>query len=199
MVAAGIRGIIANPVVFARALESSAEYDQQLSWLFSTGCTVEEAYRELRATDALAACAILRPTYETSQCVDGLVSIEIDTRTSHAAPSASVRQRIDCINASTDPTYWSQCPRLALGVPAVQAMVSAGRNINATSIFSLARYSAVIDAYQSGLEAFVGHGGDPAAVHGLASFSLSPVDAEVDRRLERQGAVQPSNCAAWPR
>jgi transaldolase len=73
-------------------------------------------------------------------------------------------------------------------VPAVQAAVSAGCNINVTSLFSLARYAAVIDAYQSGLEALAARGGDPSAVHSLASFSLSPVDANVDRRLVRAGS-----------
>jgi transaldolase len=183
-VAAGIRGITANPAVLALALETSPAYDEQLSWLFSTGCTAQEAYRELAATDVLAACALLRPVYETSQTVDGFVSIEVAptlARSTRGALAAArrLRQRID------RPNLLVAIPATPEGIPAIQATVSAGRSIHATSIFSNDRYSAVIDAYLSGLEAFVARGGDPSAVHGVASFSLSPVDAEVDRRLDR--------------
>jgi transaldolase len=183
-VAAGIRGITANPAVLARALETCPEYDEQLSWLLSTGCTVEEAYRELAATDVLAACALLRPVHETSQGVDGFVSIEVAptlARSTRGAMAAARRlqQRID------RPNLLVAIPATMEGVPAIQATVAAGRNIHAASIFSNGRYAAVIDAYLSGLEVFVAGGGDPSAVHGVASFSLSPVDAEVDRRLDR--------------
>jgi transaldolase len=183
-VAAGIRGVTANPAVLARALETSPAYDEQLSWLLSTGCTVEEAYREVAATDVLAACALLRPVHETSQGVDGFVSIEVAptlARSTRGAMAAARRlqQRID------RPNLLVAIPATTEGVSAIQGSVAAGRNIHATSIFSIGRYAAVIDAYLSGLEAFVADGGDPSAVHGVASFSLSPVDAEVDRRLDR--------------
>ena len=183
LVMTGIRGVTANPAVLARALDVSPAYDEQLSWLFSTGCTAEEAYRELAVADAQAACAILRPVYETSQGEDGFVSVEVaPTLTRHTrgamAGARRLHQRID------RPNLLAAIPATSLGVPAVQATIASGRNINASSIFSLSRYSAVIDAYQSGLETFVERGGDPATVHGVASFSLHPVDTEVDRRLE---------------
>jgi transaldolase len=191
MVAAGVRGVTANPTVLARALEVSAEYDEQLSWLLSTGCTVEETYRELAATDVLAACTVLETLYQTSQAMDGFVSIEVApdlARRTRGAMAAARRlhQRID------RPNLLVAVPATPRGIPALQAMISSGRNINATSIFSLDRHSAVIDAYLAGLETFIAQGGDPATVHGVASFSLSPVDAEVDRRLEQLGGRRAS-------
>jgi transaldolase len=184
LVAAGIRGVTASSAVLAESLEVSSEYDDQLAWLFSTGCTAEEAYRELAATDVLAACAVLRPVYEKSHALDGFVSIEVAptlaARTGGAVAGARrLHQRID------RPNLLVAIPANRQGVPAIEATVSRGRNVDATSIFSLARYSEVIDAYLSGLEAFVARGGDPSGVHGVASFALSPVDAEVDRRLDR--------------
>jgi transaldolase len=183
-VADGILGVTANPGVLALALETSSDYDEQLAWLISTGCTVEEAYRELAATDVLAACALLRPVYETSQVGDGFVSIEVAptlARTTRGAVAAArrLRQRID------RPNLLVAIPASPEGLPAIQETVSKGRNIHATSIFSVNRYSAVIDAYLSGLEAFVARGGNASSVHGVASFSLTPVDAEIDRRLDR--------------
>jgi transaldolase len=183
-VAAGIRGVTSDPATFAAALETSLEYDEQLTWLFSTGCSAEEAYRELAATDVLAACALLRPVYEASQATDGFVSIEVVptlARTARGAAAAVRRlcQRID------RPNLLVAIPATVQGIAAIRASVSTGHSIHATSIFANDRYSAVIDAYLSGLEALVARGGDPSAVHGVASFSLSQVDAEVDRQLDR--------------
>ena len=182
-VATGIRGVTAHPAVLAEALQASTEYDEQLDWLFSAGCSVEEAYRELAATDVLAACALLRGVHEASQGADGFVSIEVAPTLARSpagamAAARRLRQRID------RPNLLVAIPANQAGIPAIQANVSAGRSIEASSIFSLDRYTAVIDAYLSGLEMFAARGGDLSLVHGVASFSLSPVDAEVDRRLE---------------
>ena len=186
LVTTGIRGITANPAALARALDVTTAYDEQLSWLFSTGCTAEEAYRELAASDVLAACAILRSVYETSQGEDGFVSIEVaptlaDRTRGAVAGARRLHQRI------ARPNLLVAIPATGLGIPAIRAAISSGRNINATSIFSISRYSAVIDAYLSGLETFIDRGGDPATIHGVASFSLRPVDTEVDSRLESMG------------
>jgi transaldolase len=164
----------------------------------STGCTAQEAYWELAATDAQAACAILRPVYEMSHGTDGFVSLQVapaHPRRARAtmATICQIYRRIDRANLLV------AIPATPSGVQALQATVSAGCNINATSIFSLARYASVVEAYQSGLEAFVAHGGDPTTVYGLATFSLSPVDAEADRRIEQlgdQGALELRGLAA---
>lgn len=186
LVADGIRGVTANPTTFANAIEGSVEYDEQLAWLTLTGCSVEEAYWELVATDTIAACAVLQPVYRTTHGMDGFVSVEVspglanDTHRTIAAARA-LHQRIDQTNLLV------KVPATAEGVPAVKALVAGGRSINVTLLFSLARYADVIEAYLSGLETFISHGGDPARVHSVASFFVGRVDAEVDERLEARG------------
>jgi len=194
MIAAGIRGVTANPAALTRAIGDSPAYDEQLSWLFSRVWSLDKVYLELVATDVLAACALLLTTYERSQGLDGLVSLEVPPlltprmkprrapRMEDAVVAARrLHQRID------RPNFLVAIPATSSGLPLIRAMISAGRSVNITSIFSIDRYSSVIDAYLSGLETFIGRGGDPATVHSVASFPLSMVDAEVDRRLERLG------------
>ena len=183
MINAGVRGIGAGQPGLTRALDVSEDYGEQLSWLLATGCSTQEIYWELAATDALAACALLRPIYEMSQGGDGFVSLPGAVTHSHStratmATICQLRRRID------RPNLLVAIPATDSGVQALRATVAAGCNIIATSIFSLARYAAVVEAYQSGLEAFVARGGDPTTIHSFASFSLTPVDAEVDRRIE---------------
>jgi transaldolase len=186
MVADGIRGVTANPTIFARAIEASADYDDQFFRLVSSGRSVEEAYWDMVVTDVADACAVLRPVYRTAKGTDGFVSIEVApelARRTQATSAAARRlhQRID------RPNVFVKIPATAQGVPAVKAMIAEGRNINITLIFSLERYEQVIEAYLSGLEVFTAHGGDPARVHSVASFFVSRVDTEVDRRLDALG------------
>ena len=186
MIAEGVRGVGAAQSELADTLEVCAAHDEQLRWLLATGCTAPEAYWDITVADTKAACALMRPVYEMSQGTDGFVSLQVapaHTRRTRAttATICGLHRRID------RPNLLVAIPATASGVQALQATVSAGCNINATSIFSLARYAAVIEAYQTGLEAFVALCGDPTTVHGLASFSLSRLDAEVDRRVELLG------------
>jgi transaldolase len=183
MVGDGIRGVTANPTIFARAIERSADYDEQFSSLTAAGCSVEDAYWELVVADITAALAVLRPVFDTADGMDGFVSVEVapelarDTRATIVA-ARRLHERID------QPNLFVKIPATAQGVPAVQAMTAEGRSINITLIFSLARYAEIIEAYLAGLEAFIGDGGDPSTVHSVASFFVSRVDTEVDRRLE---------------
>jgi transaldolase len=178
----GIRGVTANPTTFAKAVEGSTEYDEQLAWLTRTGRSVEETYGELLATDTIDACVALRPVHQTSGGMDGFVSVEVaprladDTRGTIAA-ARKLHQRIDQTNLLV------KVPATVQGVPAVKALVARGRNINVTLLFSLRRYAEVVEAYLSGLEAFISRGGDPSRIHSFASFFVGRVDAEVDRRL----------------
>ena len=187
LVAEGIRGVTANPTTFAKAIDGSTEYDEQLAWLTSTGCSVEESYWELLASDTIGACAALGPVYRASHGLDGFVSVEVapglanDTQGTIAA-ARRLHQRIDYSNLLV------KVPATAQGVPAIKALVAEGRNINVTLLFSLSRYAAVIEAYLSGLEAFVSRGGDPSRIHSVASLFVGRVDAEIDLRLEQSGA-----------
>ena len=186
MVADGIRGVTANPTIFAKAIDASDDYDDEFSTLIVAGRSVEDAYWEMVVTDIHAALAVLRPVFDAADGTDGFVSVEVapdlarDTRATIDA-ARMLHRRID------RPNLFVKIPATQEGVPAVEAMIAEGSNINITLIFSLTRYAEVIDAYLSGLETFAAAGGDPATVHSVASFFVSRVDTEVDQRLERIG------------
>jgi len=186
MVRDGIRGVTANPTIFARAIEGSADYDEQFASLTAVGVPVEDAYWELVIADVTAALAVLRPVYDTAAGTDGFVSVEVAPELAREidatiAAARALHERID------EPNLFVKIPATAEGVPAIEAMIAEGRSINITLIFSLARYAEVIEAYLRGLESFVDGGGDPSTVHSVASFFVSRVDTEVDRRLDALG------------
>ncbi len=179
----GIRGVTANPTIFAKAIEGSDAYDDQFATLISGGRSIVDAYWDLVIDDVRHALALLRPVFDVSGGLDGFVSIEV-------APELA-RDTAGTINAARDlhtrvdrPNVLVKIPATPEGIPAIQAMTAEGRSVNITLIFSLPRYAAVIDAYLSGLEQYASAGGDLAGVHSVASFFVSRVDSEVDRRLE---------------
>ena len=207
LVADGIRGVTANPTILAKAIEGSDAYDEQFAALIAQGRPVLDAYWDLVVDDIGGALGVLGPTFDSSAGTDGFVSIEVapelarDTDTTIAA-ARRLHERID------QPNLFVKIPATGEGVPAVQAMIAEGRSINITLIFSLARYAEVIDAYLAGLETLAEGGGDLASVHSVASFFVSRVDTEVDRRLEvigtsdalalrGQAAVAQAKLAYW--
>lgn len=196
MLERGIRGVTANPTIIAHAIQGSGDYDEQVGSLISSGRSAEEAYWELAITDIADALDLLRPLFDSSGGTDGFVSIEVapalarDT-TATIEAARMLHQRID------RPNLMVKIPATAEGIPAIEAMVAEGRNINVTLIFSLARYAQVIEAYLSGLETYSATGGDPSGVHGVASFFIGRVDAEVDKRLEDLGVNRGDNLSGW--
>jgi transaldolase len=185
-IADGIRGVTANPAIFARAIEGSSAYDKQFAALIEAGSSVADAYWELVLADISGALSLLRPIYDEGGGCDGFASIEVAPEIAHdtAATVAAARGLHERI---AQPNLFVKIPATAAGVPAIQAMIAEGRSINITLIFSLARYGEVIEAYLSGLEAHAAAGGDLSGVHSVASFFVSRVDTEVDRRLEKVG------------
>ncbi|WP_006240966.1 transaldolase [Mycolicibacterium tusciae] len=185
-VADGIRGVTANPTILAKAMQASDAYDGQFFALIAAGSSVEEAYWELAVQDVTDALAVLRPTYDASHGGDGFVSIEVapelarDTAATIAAASR-LHERI------ARPNLLVKIPATTEGIPAIAATIGRGMSINVTLIFSLARYDEVIEAYLLGLETLAGRGGDLSAVRSVASFFVSRVDAQVDKRLEQIG------------
>ena len=183
MVDDGIRGVTSNPTIFQKAIAGHADYDEQFRTLAEDHESVQDAYWDLVTDDVARALELLRPLHEESGGEDGFVSIELapaladDTEASIAA-ARFLHERID------RPNLYVKIPATAPGVPAVRQMIAEGRSINITLIFSLDRYADVIEAYLSGLEACVG---DLARVHSVASFFVSRVDTEVDRRLDAIG------------
>ncbi len=186
-IAHGVRGVTANPTIFARAIEGSATYDEQFSALIAAGRSVGDAYWELVVADITDALGVLRPVYEESGGCDGFASIEVAPEIAHdtgatVAAARALHERI------AQPNLLVKIPATPAGVPAIQAMIAEGRSINITLIFSLERYGQVIDAYLAGLEALDAAGGDVSRVHSVASFFVSRVDTEVDRRLDVLGS-----------
>jgi transaldolase len=184
-IAAGVRGVTANPAIFARAIEGSPAYDEQFPVLIAAGGGVADAYWELVIDDISGALGLLRPTYDDIGG-DGFASIEVAPEIAHdtAATVAAARGLHERI---TQPNLLVKIPATPAGVPAIQAMIAEGRSINITLIFSLARYGQVIDACLVGLEALDAAGGQLSRVHSVASFFVSRVDTEVDRRLDALG------------
>ena len=181
----GIRGVTSNPTIFQKAITSSADYDEQFAEA-TRRLSVEDAYWELVVDDIRHACDVLAPVFDQSRGADGHVSIEVspalarDTeRTTREA--RAVWERVD------RPNVMIKIPGTAEGLPAVRASIAAGISVNVTLIFGVPRYGEVIEAYLAGLEELVEAGGDPAGVRSVASFFISRVDVEVDRRLRAAG------------
>lgn len=183
LVGRGVRGVTANPTIFAKAIEGSDAYDEQFAALTAAGRSTQDAYWDLVLDDMAQALRVLRGTFDASGGTDGFVSVEVapelarDTEATVAAARRLHKQ-------IAQPNLFVKIPATAEGVPAIEAMIGEGRSINITLIFSLSRYDQVIEAYLSGLETLARQGGDLAAVHSVASFFVSRVDTEVDRRLE---------------
>jgi transaldolase len=185
-VADGIRGVTSNPTIFAKAIEGEDTYDEEFADL-SSRVSVTDAYWTMVMDDLRGALGVLRPVYDSCNGNDGFASIEVAPELAHDTPGSIDAAR--WLHAQIDrPNLMVKIPATAEGVPAIREMISEGRNINITLIFSLARYEQVIEAYLSGLEAFGGTGGDLSSVHSVASFFVSRVDTEVDRRLEAVGS-----------
>jgi len=189
MVAAGIRGVTANPTIFAKAIEGSSAYDQQFRSLIAAGQPVVDAYWQLAIDDTVDALGILRPIFEESGGADGFVSLEVAPELAHDTEGTVTAAR-DLHHRISLPNLLVKIPATPEGVPAIAAMIAEGRSINVTLIFSLPRYAEVIEAYLSGLEAFAEQGGDPSRVHSVASFFVSRVDTEVDRLLDSVGTEE---------
>jgi transaldolase len=179
----GVRGITSNPTIFQKAIEGSAEYDDQLRGLAAKG-SVEDAYWAMAVSDIEAALAILRPVHDSSDGVDGFVSLEVAPDLAHdeAGTVASARDLHDRI---AEPNLYVKVPATVEGAAAIRTLVGEGRNINVTLIFGLDRYEEIMEAYLAGLESYQG---DLSQVHSVASFFVSRVDTEVDRRLEAIGS-----------
>jgi transaldolase len=184
----GVRGLTSNPSIFANAMISSDEYDADLETFVRAGQSVEEAYWNLAVDDITAALALMTPTFEASDGGDGYVSIEVSPTLANdeEATVEAARELADRIDA---PNLYIKVPATAEGVPAVRTLIGEGRSINVTLIFSLSRYEDVMEAYIAGLEDRIA--ADPDAdlsgISSVASFFISRVDVNVDRRLEEIG------------
>jgi len=183
MVAQGeVVGITTNPTIFAKAIGAGSGYEEQLRELALRGTAIGETLRLLTAWDVRTACDVLRPVYDRTGARDGRVSIEVDPRISGDAERTAAEARglwwlVD------RPNLFIKIPATLAGLPAITATIADGISVNVTLIFSVKRYEAVLDAYLTGLERRMAAGGDLLGIESVASFFVSRVDTEVDRRL----------------
>ena len=184
----GVRGLTSNPSIFQKAIQDSSDYDEQFAALRAQGSSIVEDYWSLVIRDIHSACDVFSQVYDHSDGVDGYVSVEVDPGLAHDGPGTEsaareLHHRIDRRNLMV------KIPGTAEGLAPIQQMIAEGRSINVTLIFSLDRYSRVMEAYLAGLERLAA---DPAAdlskVASVASFFISRVDSEVDRRLDAIGS-----------
>ena len=189
-VESGIRGLTSNPAIFQKAIEGSADYDLQFGQLIKDGVAVKQAYWDLVTSDIEGALAALAPVYESSQGVDGFVSVEVDPALARdtertTADARALHQLIDA------PNLMVKIPGTSEGLPSIRTLIGEGRSINVTLIFSVPRYVEVMEAYISGLEDAVANGiEDLSQIASVASFFISRTDTEVDRRLQEIGTDQ---------
>ncbi|WP_393075707.1 transaldolase [Streptomyces sp. LN704] len=179
-------GVTTNPSIFQAAIGSGEGYEEQLAELAVRGVTVDEAVRMMTTADVRAAADILRPVYDATGGRDGRVSIEVDPRLAHHT-TATVAEAKQLAWLVDRPNVMIKIPATEAGLPAITEVVGLGISVNVTLIFSLERYRQVMDAYLAGLEKAQASGVDLATVHSVASFFVSRVDSEIDKRLAKVG------------
>ncbi|MGH3726977.1 MAG: transaldolase [Mycobacterium sp.] len=182
-------GVTTNPAIFQASLSKGHAYDAQIAELAERGADVDSAIRTATTDDVRAACDVLAPQYEASDGVDGRVSIEVDPRLAHDTDK-SVLQAIELWKIVDRPNLLIKIPGTKAGLPAITAVIAEGISVNVTLIFSVERHKEVMDAYLAGLEAAKEAGRDLSKIHSVASFFVSRVDTEIDKRLEDIGNGQ---------
>ena len=175
-------GVTTNPSIFQKALADGAAYDDHVADLALRGCDVDEAVRMLTTYDVRWACDVLRDVYDRTDGVDGRVSIEVDPRSAHDADK-TVAEAKALWWLVDRPNLFIKIPATRRGLPAITRALAEGISVNVTLIFSLDRYDAVMDAFLDGMEQAKANGHDLRRIGSVASFFVSRVDSEVDKRL----------------
>ena len=179
----GVVGVTTNPTIFAAALSQGDAYAEQVAALAKDGADVERAVFEITTDDVRTACDLLRPIFDRTDGADGRVSIEVDPRL--ARDTAGTVDMARRLWATVDrPNVMIKIPATVEGLPAISEVIADGINVNVTLIFSIDRYRGVMNAYLTGLEQAREHGKDLSTIHSVASFFVSRVDAEIDKRLD---------------
>ncbi|KOU59576.1 transaldolase [Streptomyces sp. MMG1533] len=182
-------GVTTNPSIFQKAISQGDGYDQQLSDLAARKVTVEEAIRMITTADVRDAADILRPVFDATGGQDGRVSIEVDPRLAHNT-KATVAEAKQLAWLVDRPNALIKIPATKAGLPAITETIGRGISVNVTLIFSLERYREVMDAYLAGLEKAQAAGLDLSKIHSVASFFVSRVDTEIDKRLDALGTPE---------
>src|SRR5215203_1647068 len=180
----GIKGVTSNPTIFQGAIAEGDAYDDQIREIVSGGCKEpKEIFIKLAADDIRDACDILRPIHDEGGGKDGYVSLEVDPNLAH--DTQGTIDEAKRLHALIDkPNLFIKIPATQEGLPAIEETIAAGIPVNVTLIFSLERHRAVAEAYIRGVQRLVDSGGDPSKVASVASFFVSRVDTEGDKRLD---------------
>ncbi len=183
----GIRGVTSNPTIFEKAMGAGTDYDEQLRSLGDM--PTDDAYWTMVVDDVRDACEILAGVHSHTNGSDGFVSVEVSpdlARDTHA----TITQAKELWGRIERPNLMIKIPATAEGIPAITDVLAAGINVNVTLIFALDRYAQVMEAHTAGLEQLASNGGDPSTVHSVASFFVSRVDTETDKRLPEGHALR---------
>ncbi len=187
-----VTGVTSNPSIFAKAIVGSDDYADQLTELLERDAATNEIVGALMTADLQRACDALSGVWESTNGVDGHVSVEVDPELAHET-EPSVDEAREWVKRIDRPNLLVKIPATRAGLPVIAALIGEGISINVTLIFSLARYREVMEAYLAGLETFRSVGGDVSKVASVASFFVSRVDSEVDARLDAIGTPEAKN------
>jgi transaldolase len=196
MEADAVTGVTSNPTIFQKALSSGTAYDEDMKKLLEETDDPEQIFFSLALQDIRDACDVLKPAYDASNGVDGYVSMEVLPGLAYDTEGTFAQAQ--WISKEVErPNLYVKIPATMAGLPAIEDSIAHGTSINITLIFSLDRYKAVVEAYLRGLERLIAGGGDPSKVASVASFFVSRVDTEADKRLaghpELQGKLAIAN------
>ncbi len=183
----GVRGVTSNPTIFQKAIASGeAGYDEQLREVADSEDDPKLIFQALAVRDIQDACDVLRPVWDRGRGLDGWVSLEVDPTLAHDTQGTiEEAQRLSALVER--PNLYVKVPATPAGLPAIEQLIAQGIPINVTLVFSLERHAEVMDAYLRGVQRLADEGGDPGSVCSVASFFVSRVDTEMDRRLEAVG------------
>jgi transaldolase len=184
-----IVGVTTNPSIFQAALADGASYQQQVAELAAQGADVDDVVRAATTDDVRDACDLFKGIYDSTNGVDGRVSIEVDPRLAHQT-QPTIAQAQELAKIVDRPNVLIKIPAMIEGLPAITAVLAEGISVNVTLIFSLDRYEQVIEAHLAGLEQAKANGQDLSKIHSVASFFVSRVDTEIDKRLDAIGSPE---------
>jgi transaldolase len=176
-------GVTSNPAIFQTALSDGERYDPQVRELAAAGADVERATQTITTDDVREACKVMRPVFDATDGVDGRVSIEVSPGLAHNTEE-TVTEAAELWKIVGEPNLLIKIPGTKEGWPAITETIAAGISVNVTLIFGLEQYRNVMEAYVSGLEQALDNGHDLADIHSVASFFVSRVDSEIDKRLD---------------
>ncbi len=189
-----LRGVTSNPAIFEKAILGSTDYDEQIAELAAKGLSAREIYDEIAILDVQLACDVLRVVWDQADHADGFVSLEVEPAFAHDT-DATLKQAHEYWERVDRPNLMIKIPGTEAGVPAIEDAIAAGINVNVTLLFSVESYSAIAEAFVRGMERRL-EAGESLDVHSVASFFVSRVDTEVDKRLAESGHEELRGLAA---